>query len=68
MTASLVKGNEKNARSVRMSWFDGVCLTAHVLQREQEELCVPSVLLCVVEAFFWAVTRTPMTSRALSKV
>ena len=51
MTASRVKGNEKNARSVRRSWFDGVCLTAHVLQREQEELCVPSVLHCVVEAF-----------------
>ena len=26
-------------------------LTSHVLQREEEELCVPSVLLCVVEAF-----------------
>ena len=37
--------------SAQVSWFDRVCLTAHVLQQEKEELCVPSVLLCIVDAF-----------------
>ena len=35
----------------RASWFDRVSLTADGLQQEKEELCVPPVLLCVVEAW-----------------
>ena len=52
MSASRVKGNKKNCSlSAHMSsWFNGVRLKSHVLQ-EEEKLCVPAVLLCVVGAF-----------------
>ena len=51
MSASRVKGNGKNCSlSARMSCFDRVCLTSHVLQQEQEELRASSALLRVVEA------------------
>ena len=46
-----MKGESKNLPfDADMSWFNRVRLTSDVLQREKEELCVPSALLCVVEA------------------
>ena len=46
-----MKGESKNLPfDADISWFNRVRLTSHVLQREKGELCVPSALLCVVEA------------------
>ena len=40
------RDSKNRAFDARVSWFDRICPTAHVL-----ELCVPPVPLCVVEAF-----------------